>query len=231
MSTRSRAARPSQTYLERWLAAQPARLRPSTLDSYRRVLRAHVIPELGARPLARLSASQLDELYAQLLVGGRSDGKGGLSARTVRYVHTIVRRALADAVRKGVVPRNVADLAAAVRRSDQSADDADVDGNRAALLPRARAGRSPVRGVAGARETGARRGEVLGISWSDLDLDQRRMSIVHTIIEVLGVRWSDLDLDQRRMSIVHTIIDGDGAHRCRAPRAAVAATSRSTRAR
>ena len=82
--------------------------------------------------------------------------------------------------------------------------------------------------MAGARETGARRGEVLGIRWSDLDLDQRRMSIVHTIIEVLGVRWSDLDLDQRRMSIVHTIIDGDGAHRCRAPRAAVAATSRST---
>src|ERR1700716_1687966 len=50
-------------------------------------------------------------MYAQLLTSGRRDGHGGLSARTVRYIAIILHKALSDAVRKGLLVRNVADLA------------------------------------------------------------------------------------------------------------------------
>jgi hypothetical protein len=98
-------------WCEQWLGAQGSRLRPSTWESYRDVLRGRVVPELGHIPLQSLTAAQIDQLYVRLLAQGRSDGKGGLSARSVRYTHTILRRALGDAVRKRLLVRNPTDAA------------------------------------------------------------------------------------------------------------------------
>jgi hypothetical protein len=99
-------------YLDGWLGGMEVAGRAAgTLASYRRNLATHVVPHLGGLKLQALQPTHLDQLYARLLNVGRRDGKGGLSSRTVRYVHTILRKALADAVRKGLVVRNVADLA------------------------------------------------------------------------------------------------------------------------
>jgi integrase len=171
-------------YLEQWLSAQEARLRPSTHESYRRVLAAHVTPTLGKVPLAKLSALALDSLYADLLRKGRCDENGGLSARTTRYVHTIVRRALADAVRKGLVARNVADLAdppsvSEARPPTMRTWTAD---ELAAFLEHVSDDRLYAAWQLLAT-SGARRGEVLGVPWRDLDLDGHRWSIVQTVIE------------------------------------------------
>lgn len=96
---------------ERWLPAmQPPRLAPSTWAGYRWELEKRVIPRIGVMKLQELSAAHLDVLYNRLL---REGGAGGrpLSHKSVRYVHGIVRRALADAMTWGLVGRNVADRA------------------------------------------------------------------------------------------------------------------------
>ena len=98
-------------YLREWLPAVRSTVRPGTWNSYRTNMERHVIPRIGTVPLQRLGAEHLNGLYAELLEGGRCDGRGGLSPRTVRYTHTILHRALRDAVRWGRLPRNVADLA------------------------------------------------------------------------------------------------------------------------
>jgi Phage integrase, N-terminal SAM-like domain len=98
--------------VERWLPVQRTRLRASTYDSYRRNIELHVIPALGRRPLDKLTVEDLDLLYARLLVNGhKGDKGGGLSPKTVGYIHLIIRKALTDAHRKGTVVRNVATLA------------------------------------------------------------------------------------------------------------------------
>jgi hypothetical protein len=74
-------------------------------------LELNVIPTVGEVPLQQLNAAHLNRLYAYLLTDGRKDGNGGLSTRSVRYVHTILQRALSDAMRWGLVERNVAALA------------------------------------------------------------------------------------------------------------------------
>ena len=81
-------------WCEQWLGVQRSRLRPSTWESYRDVLQGRVMPELGQIPLQALTAARIDQLYARLLAEGRSDGTGGLSARSVRYTHTILRLSL-----------------------------------------------------------------------------------------------------------------------------------------
>jgi integrase len=174
-------------FAENWIAAIGPTLRPSTLYSYDRNLRLHVLPQLGSVQLRRIDGGMLNALYAQLLADGKqSNGGGGrLSARSVRYVHTIVHRAFRDAVRWGRITRNPADAAdppraAATARPAMNTWSAD---QVRAFLEYTADHRLHAAFVALAT-TGMRRGECLGLRWSDLDLAAGRLSIVQTVIAV-----------------------------------------------
>lgn len=98
-------------YLRGWLPAIKSTVRPGTWSSYRVNMERHVIPRIGHVPLRQLGALRLNSLYADLLSTGRCRGDGGLSPRTVRYTHTILHRALRDAVRWGLLTQTPAVLA------------------------------------------------------------------------------------------------------------------------
>lgn len=100
---------------QRWLPAKKVSLRPSTWDSYRRRVVQHVLPRLGTVPLRRLRPEHLENLYADLLVNGKRTGVG-LDSKSVLEVHIIIRKALSDALRRGLVVRNVAAEAEAPKR-------------------------------------------------------------------------------------------------------------------
>jgi integrase len=169
-----------------WLAAIEPTVRPATHYSYARNLRLHVLPYLGTLTLVGVDAGVLNGLYARLLAEGRKNqAGGGLSNRSVRYVHTITHRMFKDAVRWGRLARNPVDAAdppkatAAVKRkfATWTAEQlrAFLIGTRrdrlyAAFLVLA--------------TTGMRRGEVLGLRWRDLDLETGRATIVQTVITV-----------------------------------------------
>jgi integrase len=174
-------------YLEGWLGVQRSRLRESTHASYCAVLRGRVVPELGSIALDRVSTADVDRVYAKLLREGRADGKGGLSARSVRYTHTVLRRAFRDAVRKRLIRLDPTD----------AADPPSVSAARAPTM-RTWTGEQIGRFLAAlvedrlfaawrlAASTGMRRGEVLGLRWRDLDLDAGRASVAQTLIEGEG---------------------------------------------
>lgn len=99
--------RPLGVQLDEWLDG--LRLAPSTISSYRKNMRLHVKPYMGEMPLLAITGPGLTALYKQLEDGGRRDGReGGLSARSVGYVHTILHKALADAVDAGLITLNPA---------------------------------------------------------------------------------------------------------------------------
>lgn len=169
-------------YLTEWLAAIETRgLRPATLSSYRMFVEKHLIPRLGSIPLQQLSASHLNACYADMLASGRRNGNGGLSPRTVRYAHSVIRKALADAVRWNRSARNVADTAdpprkAATRTAPKTWTAGElrhfldhVDEDRLAAAWRL------------AASTGLRRGEVLGLAWTALDLEAGRLAVRQTL--------------------------------------------------
>lgn len=64
-----------------------------------------MLPTIGAARLQSLTPVDLDRLYARLLSSGRRDGRGGLSAKTVRSISTTIGKALSDAEKKGLVAR------------------------------------------------------------------------------------------------------------------------------
>lgn len=91
----------------RWLPACQGRLRPTTSFRYRQMTERYVLPHLGRVPLRRLTIVHLERLYAELRTRGRQDGEP-LAPKTVLNVHQVLRTALGDAERKGLVSRNVA---------------------------------------------------------------------------------------------------------------------------
>ena len=86
---------------ERWLPLQRSRLRRSTYSSYKSNVELHVVPHIGRIRLDRLRPQDLERLYVELLANGLRRGKssGGLSPTSVRYIHRIISKALADAHR------------------------------------------------------------------------------------------------------------------------------------
>jgi hypothetical protein len=104
------------TYLLGWLGAVRSSLRPSTFESYERVVRGHLIPRIGHVYLHQLGPGHLSAMYADLHSTGRLDRPGGLSAHSVHYVHVVLSKALTDAVAEGKLARNVAQAPTVRRR-------------------------------------------------------------------------------------------------------------------
>ena len=171
---------------EKWLPIQRAQLRPSTFDSYRRNIENHVLPALGRVPLHKLTPEDLDTFYARLLTEGKLNGDGGgLSPKTVRYIHLTIHKALKDALRKGSVVRNVAEAADPPKLSSQKRDEI-----KAWTAEQLRSFLDSIRddrlypALHLASHTGMRRGEILGLRWSDVDLDSALVSVRQALISV-----------------------------------------------
>ena len=168
---------PSKQTLERylldeWLPACAARIRPTTVESYRHLIELHVVPAIGRTPLAQLTPLSLTKFYGRLLTTGRVRGSGGLSPRTVRYVHAIIRKSMSDAVAWRLLPSNPCDgavppSAAAAKSPEMKVWTAE---QVRAFLDFTREDRDYMTWHL-AVSCGLRRGEVCGLRWSDLSLD------------------------------------------------------------
>jgi integrase len=194
-----------QAYIDEWLAAIQPTIREATFYSYKRNLRLHVLPYIGSTLITKIDAGILNGLYALLRADGRSDGTGGLSPRTIHYIHTILHRALRDAVRWGRLARNPVDAADPPRHSNKNTHepatwDAEI---LQRFLEHSRSSKDRYYPAwVFLATTGARRGEALGIRWSDLDFDNQRTGIRQTVIAVQHeIRFSTPKTTTGRRSI------------------------------
>lgn len=151
------------THVERWLddVVKPS-VRPRTTKGYRDIARLHILPTLGRMKLAQLQPNHIQALYGKLT-------EAGLSAKTVRNVHAVLRRSLNQAVDWYLVPRNVVTLAHPPRVERHEVVALTPEQVRQ-LLDYVRGGRwEPL--VATALATGMRQSELLGLKWGDVDLN------------------------------------------------------------
>jgi integrase len=212
----------SEYLTARWLPAIRTRVRPSTWDSYRRNVERHLVPRLGHQRLQRLTGDQLNAMYAELLADGRRDGEG-LSPRTVRYLHAIVRRALEDAVRWHLVARNVAEQADPPKQTrNREAMRGWMAEQLRAFLDHVRDDRLYALWLLLA-STGMRLGEALGLGREHLDLDASRASVRRNLVAVRGrgdereAFWSEPKTEKSRRAVAldPATVDALRAHRKR----------------
>jgi len=168
-------------FVERWLAATAASVRPSTHKRYAALLRVHVLPTLGKKRLDALRPSDIQALLAWLLTQS-ARGKHGalLTASTVHHVYVALHVALAAGVKWGDVARNVADVVDPPHVVKvETYTPTPIDVARLVVV----AADDPIGAlVAVAAFTGARQGELLGLQWPDIDFDRATLSIRRTLL-------------------------------------------------
>ena len=165
-----------RAFLDRWLTVNlPGSVAESTEDDYVDTVRLHLVPALGRKPLAKLAVADLDRLW-------KAKRDAGYSSNSVPIMRTVLRRALGQAVREGIVARNVAGLSAAPRIRAKDGRTLTVD--QARQLLEAAAGYRFEAAVVLVLAYGMRRGEVLGLHWSALDWKAGTLGVTHGVKRV-----------------------------------------------
>jgi len=166
---------------EQWYATAAPGWAVNTQRQTLSVIKVHLIPRFGHVPVGQLTTADIDALYAELRGHGGSDGRG-LSDGTVHRIHGVLRRALTQAVRWEWVWTNPAEHACppvARRREIFSPPPAAV----ARLLAATREMPGLHAFFRVAVSTGARRGQVCALRWTDLDLDRNTVSFARSLAE------------------------------------------------
>lgn len=167
-----------ERYLAFWLSdvAGP-RLRATTVAGYSMVVRVHLVPALGRKRLDRLSPQDVRTLLA-------AKRRDGLSVRMVQYIHAVLRNALQHALREELVARNVAKLV--------QVESPDYDVGRGLTVAQARQLLSVVEPTRWyplfvlALTLGLRRGELLGLRWSDVDPAAGTLTVRQNLVRAGG---------------------------------------------
>ncbi|WP_276946947.1 tyrosine-type recombinase/integrase [Ferrimicrobium acidiphilum] len=173
------------------------------LASYRMLAKNHIIPRLGLKRVDLLTVQDLDRLYQQMV----SDGVG---VSTIGHCHALIRSTLSQAVKWGWVDRNVAKLASppASGRSVVIAPSSEELGQILSLASK----RSPqlANVFALAALTGARRGEVLALRWSDYDSVAKVLTISKSVgyTSGAGVFVKSTKTDSVRSFGVDEVLEG-----------------------
>ncbi len=173
-------------YLDVWLEGLPQTdMEPRTISDNCNETRRYIKPHLGDVMLTKLTPLHLERLYRTLMAEGGKNGRP-LSPKTVLRVHRVIRKAIGDAERKGILQRNVARLA-------DKPSIAQLDTERPAWTP------EELRTFLAAAEsdelfalyrlaalTGMRRGELCGLRWDDVDLSEQTVRVRKALAMING---------------------------------------------
>jgi integrase len=160
-------------YLDRWLGSSVRdTVRRSTYVRYEGIVRNHIRPSIGRVKLSGLTPTHVRSLYRKKL-------DSGLSTRSVNYVHVTLHKALEQAMLDGLIPRNASEgvKAPQVRKEEvKPLSPTQVE----SLLSAARGDRLEALYVL-AIHTGLRQGELLGLKWADVDLEDGKLSVQRSL--------------------------------------------------
>jgi integrase len=160
-------------YLEQWLEdVKKPELRVSSYVKYKKLIVGYIIPALGNLQLQKLTPQHVQSFYTKKL-------KEGLSAKTVHSIHGVLHNALDNAVRWRLVPKNVTDLVTPPRLEKHEVQSLTLEQART-LLAAARGHRLDML-LTLALTTGMRRGELLALRWSDIDLESGMLQVRRTV--------------------------------------------------
>lgn len=175
--TFSGAQLPLSEFLQQWLGSIRESIKTKTLFQYAQIIRDHIIPRLGKIKLKDLRPDQIQSLYNEKL-------DAGTSSRTVILIHAVLHRALKHALKQGILGRNPTDAVNRPRfrrREMKTLSDTQV---RTLLLAVKDTRFEAFFWIA--IVTGLRQGELLGLRWSDLNWQSRRLQVQRQLQRIKG---------------------------------------------
>jgi integrase len=200
-------------FLANWLetVVKPPYKSHATYANYERHVRLHLIPAIGHLPLQRLQPADVqDMLNTQLRTKGAT-------VERVAYTRTVLGIALAHAFRMGKVTQNVAKMTVLPRRRGKKEMRYFTPDEARRFLDAARGNRYEAL-FSVALNTGLRQGEILGLAWSDVDLDGQSVRVRRQLIPVDGrLALTDLKTEgsDRVVPLSRAVVDALRRHKAR----------------
>lgn len=161
--------------MEHYLPHAKRTLRPTTFESYDRIIRVHILPAIGHQKVEALTPAHLNRFYRDL------EGKG-VSPRLVRYCHSILHRCLKLATKWRLIRYNPAANADPPAVPKKQMETLDADGIRRLLDVAQKDRLYPLFLLAVA--TGMRRGELCGLKWEDVDIDAGAVKVQQSLVMI-----------------------------------------------
>lgn len=169
--------------LDRWLETKEQLVDPSTFSSYRWLTERYVRPSLGKARLANLKPSDIDTFYVRLAGTPGTNGKK-LSPRTIRMCHGVVRQALEQGRKWGLITRNPALDASPPRSRHHEIHPPSVDQVLVLLAAAKEYDEDFATYLRVLAATGCRRSEALALRWRDIDFKKSELIIAHSLTVV-----------------------------------------------
>lgn len=183
-----------EAFLRSWLETSIKETRaPRTVESYTQMVENHIIPEIGRIRIGKLAPKDVQGMMSRKKASG-------LSARTVNYLRAILRSALASAVKQEIVARNVASFTESARGDSREPKPMTLE-ELQRFFDTVEGDRHEVAYVI-AGTYGLRRGEVLGLRWSDID---EEAGVFHVRQQVQRVDGKDQILPLKTKSSRRTL--------------------------
>jgi len=189
-------------YLIEWLEtnAKP-NIAVTTYSGYSVNIRKHIIPHIGSIVLQELHPIQIQNFYNSLSQDGKCNSKGALSPRSIQYIHMVLRQALEYAYKMQIIPRNVADMVKIPKQKKYIPNFLSSDEiNNLLKIFKDTSIYMPVLLAVG---IGLRRGEVLALKWSNIDLENKIIYINENLIPTKeGAIFSTPKTDSSKREII-----------------------------
>ena len=200
--------------LRQYLEHIQRHVRAKTFQEYEGKIQNHLIPGLGNHRLDSVKPMQIQEWFDKAIKSGRKDGSGGLSIQSLVHIRTLLRAAFQYLVDNEQLSRNPAGK---VKLPDVKPLDYEIltEDEILTVLEKVQ-GTQWETPVWLAIFLGARRGEVLALTWDDVDLENKTVRIAHSLSEIRGVGLRVEDTKTSRIRIVaigDTVVDMLKQHR------------------
>ena len=174
-------------YLRGWIDG-PHGLAGKTAERYRQLIEAQIIPHLGNTAVQKLKPAQIADWHDKLIACGGKEGRS-LSPRTAGHAHRVLHRALARAAAGlELVSRNVASIVKPPKVADTEIEILKAGEIDAVLMALKDQPLEPIAVLA--LSSGARRGEILALDWTNVDLEAGTITIVRSLEQTkAGLRF------------------------------------------
>ena len=199
-------------WLDTWLRDfAKVTIRPSTYISYEGYIHNHIKPKLGRLALQDLTTEKLQVFYNERTEKGRVDGKGGLSAKTLRNLHNMLHEALEQAMKNKMTSQNISSncVLPKQQKKEMSVLSRDEQIRLLTCLGSERLGFAVLLGLS----TGMRIGELCGLKWTDIDLERRLVLVRRTLQRVKSSISDRENGAETKTKIIEGMVKTDNGYR------------------